>query len=547
MLVHFPYFFSALGATVGPLAVFLPRTADPRRTPRRGGAGVGGAWAKRRGRVTHSRSGGNVASRLVGNRTRPGVVDAPLVASVAMFTPAFVSRDGETCATPASARGALAATLRPPSSFVFATPVTARHDAPAFTPQPRAFRRDNDAIKPSNAPMALDVAPETASASGAHARAPASACADPHAQWHTPAPCVSRPGGAAPTSDGKIVFGRIPRHDGRAPNPKRDKSGASGTEKTSAHPLAEILRSPSALPPPPRTVRVAAETALATVEEEPVLGSSGDDGGAGPTVARQLFDEAERKSSNKAARSSLAMRSPRKPPNRGGFPFPSTDAEPRVSGGRKQPRSSQSLKTRDEDVKTRVARQEKGTATTNGHDSSRRYGGTCSFAEPQSTLRAVATAIPSAPTFGAKSFEGQSKPVSRTASRVGRLLMERDLMLREGTGPDHEIASDVYESVYDCVYASPFATQNELRGYGCEDDIIPFGDEERFGCSARGLGGVEGFVEAFESGNEHMFGETARETFAGGFEFGGEHKGGLPASRLEDRFASLGLGLAAER
>jgi hypothetical protein len=44
-----------------------------------------------------------------------------------------------------------------------------------------------------------------------------------------------------------------------------------------------------------------------------------------------------------------------------------------------------------------------------------------------------------------------------------------------------------------------------------------------------------------------MFGETARETFAGGFEFGGEHKGGLPASRLEDRFASLGLGLAAER
>ena len=466
-----------------------------------------------------------------------------------MFTPAFVSRDGETCATPASARGALTATLRPPSSFVFATPVTARHDAPAFTPQPRAFRRENDAIKPSNAPMALDVAPETASASGAHARAPASACADPHAQWHTPAPCVSRPGGAAPTSDGKIVFGRIPRHDGRAPNPKRDKSGASGTEKTSAHPLAEILRSPSALPPPPRTVRVAAETALATVEEE-LEGSSGDDGGAGPTVARQLFDEAERKSSNKAARSSLAMRSPRKPHNRGGFAFPSIDAERRVSGGRKQPRSSQSLKTRDEDVKTRGGSRREGTAATESDPSSiRRHGGTCSFAEPQSTLCAVATAIPSAPTFGAKSFEGQSKPVSRTASRVGRLLLERDLMLREGSGPEHETASDVY----DCVYASPFATTNELRGYGSEDDV-QFGDEERSErskrvgrVSARGLGGVEGFVEAFESGNEHMFGETTRETFAGGFEFGGEHKGGLPASRLEDRFASLGLGLAAER
>ena len=470
-----------------------------------------------------------------------------------MFTPAFVSRDGETCATPASARGALAATLRPPSSFVFATPVTARHDAPAFTPQPRAFRRENDAIKLSNARGSpMDVAPETAS--GAHARAPASACADPHAQWHTPAPCVSRPGGAAPTSDGKIVFGRIPRHDGRAPNPKRDKSGASGTEKTSAHPLKELLRSPSALPPPPRTVRVAAETALATVEEEPVLGCSADDGGAGPTVARQLFDEAERKSSNKAARSSLAMRSPRKPHTRGGFPFPSIDAERRVSGGRKQPRSSQSLKTRDEDVKTRGGSRREGTATTESDPSSiRRHGGTNSFAEPQSTLCAVATAIPSAPTFGAKSFEGQSKPVSRTASRVGRLLLERDLMLREGSNPTREIASDVYESVYDCVYASPFATTNELRGYGSEDDV-QFGDEERSErskrvgrVSSRGLGGVEGFVEAFESGNEHMFGETTRETFAGGFEFGGEHKGGLPASRLEDRFASLGLGLAAER
>jgi hypothetical protein len=122
-------------------------------------------------------------------------------------------------------------------------------------------------------------------------------------------------------------------------------------------------------------------------------------------------------------------------------------------------------------------------------------------------------------------------------------------MLREGSAPEtSEIASDVYESVYDCVYASPFATKHELRGYGSEDDV-PFGDEERSErskrvgrVSARGLGGVEGFVEAFESGND-AFGET----FAGGFEFGGEHKGGLPASRLEDRFASLGLGLAAER
>lgn len=469
-----------------------------------------------------------------------------------MFTPAFVSRDGETCATPASARGALAATLRPPSSFVFATPVTARHDAPAFTPQPRAFRRENDAIKPSNArgsPMALDVAPETASASGAHARAPASACADPHAQWHTPAPCVSRPGGAAPTSDGKIVFGRIPRHDGRAPNPKRDKSGASGVAfSSSAHPLAALLRS-DALPPPPRTVRVAAETALTTVEEEPE-GSSGDDA-SGPTVARQLFDRAETEetSSNKAARSSLAMRSPRKPHARGGFLFPSLDAE-RLDGGRKQPRSVQSL-SRDEDAKTRVSRQKSVGATTNKNGFARRYG-TSSFAEPRSTLSAVATAIPSAPTFGARSFGVQSKPVARTASRVGRLLLERERILREELS-ERENADGV-DCVYDCVYASPFATTRQLRGYGSDDDECAFGDggDGSSGrarrVSSRGLGGVEGFVEAFEreNGNDAFF-ETSRETFAGGFEFGGEHKGGLPASRLEERFASLGLGLAAER
>ena len=52
----------------------------------------------------------------------------------------------------------------------------------------------------------------------------------------------------------------------------------------------------------------------------------------------------------------------------------------------------------------------------------------------------------------------------------------------------------------------------------------------------------EPYVEAFESGNGAFAGSVAA-----GFEFGGEHKGGLPASRLEDRFASLGLGLAAKR
>ena len=152
-----------------------------------------------------------------------------------MFTPAFGARDGETCATPASARGAPAATLRHSSSFVFATPVTARHDAPALTPQPRAFRRDVPAATfprpemPRGEPMALDVG------SLSEAFASAGARDDPHAQWHTPAPRVSTSGSTALTSDGEIVFGRIPRHDGRAPKPKRDAIVVFGDVGTS-HP-----------------------------------------------------------------------------------------------------------------------------------------------------------------------------------------------------------------------------------------------------------------------------------------------------------------------
>jgi hypothetical protein len=54
-------------------------------------------------------------------------------------------------------------------------------------------------------------------------------------------------------------------------------------------------------------------------------------------------------------------------------------------------------------------------------------------------------------------------------------------------------------------------------------------------------------VEAFESGNDALARSEAACGSRGFAREFGENRGGLPASRLEDRFASLGLGLAAER
>jgi hypothetical protein len=104
------------------------------------------------------------------------------------------------------------------------------------------------------------------------------------------------------------------------------------------------------------------------------------------------------------------------------------------------------------------------------------------------------------------------------------------------------------------IYASPFATARELLGYGASDDDAS-GDgglDESFGARdrafpGRDLGGVEGFVEAFESGNDALARSEAACGSRGFAREFGENRGGLPASRLEDRFASLGLGLAAER
>ena len=108
-------------------------------------------------------------------------------------------------------------------------------------------------------------------------------------------------------------------------------------------------------------------------------------------------------------------------------------------------------------------------------------------------------------------------------------------MLERELGGGDDACEGKTSSSRPSVYASPFATARELLGYG-----EPHGDEDD--ATGERLGGVEGFVEAFESGNGAFAGSVAA-----GFEFGGEHKGGLPASRLEDRFASLGLGLAAKR
>ena len=505
-----------------------------------------------------------------------------------MFTPALGvnttgARDGETCATPASARGALTATLRHPSSFVFATPVTARHDAPAFTPQTRAFQRENAATELGvglGSPMALDVSRETAASEAAAARAPARAFSDPHAQWHTPAPRVSTSGSTALTSDGEIVFGRIPRHDGRAPKPKRDaivvfgdvgtshprqrdaKAFARGSaafeaethvardetsddanvrlsssSSSSSGATARVGARTDALEPP-RTIRVAAHCVLATLEEEPE-DAEGVRAAGGAVVARQLFDEAstlpgawkrgapDGAPRNKAARSSLAMRSPRKPSVSARAP-PSpprrTISSAPARDGTLPPICSRLGRARD--VDGRDVEAEKSFRASDFSATAALDG---SFAEPASTLPAFATEAPSAPGFGTARGGAPGRPAPRTASRVGRLLLEREL----GGGDD--ACEGKTSSSRPSVYASPFATARELLGYG-----EPHGDEDD--ATGERLGGVEGFVEAFESGNGAFAGSVAA-----GFEFGGEHKGGLPASRLEDRFASLGLGLAAKR
>ena len=530
-----------------------------------------------------------------------------------MFTPAFFARDGETCATPASARGAPAATLRHSSSFVFATPVTARHDAPALTPQPRAFRRDVPAATfprpemPRGEPMALDVAP-----SEAFLFASAGACEDPHAQWHTPAPCASaRAGGVDPEEAeprSAIVFGRIPRHDGRAPNPKRDASAkgvacvadvgekgelqfdaandanaanaangigsnardarafkastckatfsTSFSSRRAGHPrVSELLLKP------PRTIRVDAEPSLRTVPEATAEDAAAT-GGPGPVVARQLFDEAQTQrrgraaracpygdldaaQQNKAARSSLAMRSPRKP----------AETATSAPGGGKQPRRPSS----------RGALSERNRLSASDAPAARRGASidVDRFAEPASNMPAseYATEAPSAPGFGAAAFgDAEKRPSSRTASRVRRLLRERERLAecratvcRETvveTGGDIDDVDEPTRSIY----ASPFATARELLGYGASDDDAS-GDgglDESFGARdrafpGRDLGGVEGFVEAFESGNDALARSEAACGSRGFAREFGENRGGLPASRLEDRFASLGLGLAAER
>jgi len=176
-----------------------------------------------------------------------------------------------------------------------------------------------------------------------------------------------------------------------------------------------------------------------------------------------------------------------------------------------------------------------------------------------------ATEAPSAPGFGAAAFgDAEKRPSSRTASRVCRLLRERERLAecRASCSRSHGHVVETDDTTFDdvdeptrSIYASPFATARELLGYGASDDDAS-GDgglDESFDRAfdrafpGRDLGGVEGFVEAFESGND-AFARSEAACGSRGFarEFG-ENRGGLPASRLEDRFASLGLGLAAER
>ena len=242
------------------------------------------------------------------------------------------------------------------------------------------------------------------------------------------------------------------------------------------------------------------------------------------------------------------MRSPRKPAETATTRVaPGGDKQPRRLSSRGEPDASRNRLSASE---TRAARRLRESIDVDR------------FAEPASNMPpSHATEAPSAPGFGAAAFgDAEKRPSSRTASRVCRLLRERErLAERRARGYGHVVETD--DTTIDdideptrSIYASPFATARELLGYGASDDDAS-GDgglDESFGARdrafpGRDLGGVEGFVEAFESGNDALARSEAACGSRGFAREFGENRGGLPASRLEDRFASLGLGLAAER
>ena len=284
-----------------------------------------------------------------------------------MFTPAFFARDGETCATPASARGAPAATLRHSSACIRYAGDRATRPPRSRRSRARAPARRSAATfprrMPRGEPMALDVAPSSFSS---HPPARATRRAVAHAR------AVRLGAGGRRDSEeaeprSAIVFAAF-HGDGRAPSQTRrlgegaacvadvgEKAKFFSTPRTtrtprtvSAQTLATRERlkrrrvkrrsrrrpvatrgTPSCfeLCSSPRTIRADAEPSLRTVPSN--RGGRGGDGGRA-VVARQLFDEAqtqrrgraaracpygdlEAAQQNKAARSSLAMRSSRKP------------------------------------------------------------------------------------------------------------------------------------------------------------------------------------------------------------------------------------------
>lgn len=482
-----------------------------------------------------------------------------------MFTPAF-TRDGEAHGvlsyTTADGVNQSSGPLRNNGNFVFATPVPVRPKPGAssgFTPQPRVFRdtsqsHSNGAVQKMTVDGGLNRDNQTLHDS------------DPHAQWHTPAPRAGnyRPPTQTPQSEGKIVFCGIPAHDGRAP---RRGAWLKNEKKYLANDLAKgqlnvIECGPSPMPhstqTAPRTVRVDSEpTVLPTVEEdsenlvwansqEParrvlafdqnghrdfdnevdashdclpipiglkrVLTNDSRSDEIDTTGVSQKKPQHSPKS-NKQHRLSFAMRSPGKK---------SID-ELNVSGKKinnPQPRGMGKQSARAHFRKVEVNR---------GQPPMHLPG--ISFTEPSGdcvlSYDSENVEVPSAP--GPNNLSKVSgKPASRTSSRVNALF---DSMRMDGA----------VDSDYDGTYDGTFIASSHDAEHKPSHNLSVWANshaarfEKRFDDGPRGVGG---FVEHFETARRQTrgTGECARDVSY-------SRVASLPcASRLEDRFASLGLG-----
>ena len=510
-----------------------------------------------------------------------------------MFTPAL-TRPNETRTPFATELTSQTAAAEVPtrvnsSSFAFVTPITTRRDAPKFTPQPRVFRDSHsggafgDGQK-RNMPL--------------HAAARQSNVSDPHAQWHTPLPRVGlrtdpdghRGGddGHTPHTNGKLVFTAIPTHDGRAP--ARAKHSVENQKND------EALRDRRGEPSPvvttfsveftaPRTIKLDTEHAvhggLATVDEDELVGNAS--GTAEVATRRQLFDKQSQNQNQNgfgdrgAAIAPSTVSSLKRGPIASGSEMSqcgttmvdecvtaavreqsaqtnNQNKQHRLcvamrSPGKKSVDDAQGMaflhKTRQPRVLTGKAVFRNGQAAPSGQPPC--HLPHTSFYEPigDSVMTNCAyretSEAPSAPRANRLGVSG--KPASRTASRVACVLLpEGDRPLR----PLRNMNLSFGDGDFDGVTRDSPGMFSLETGHHPEmiDGTYDLGDAEeefhnkRDKTYERGMRGVGLFVDGFER-------LLARGDVGGDENSRNPDDRRLPASKLEDRFASLGLGLGA--